>query len=220
MCVEVSKLFPDLRDHLHLLNEHGIEIFDVVLDVRAALVNVADQAHLGLFNVDDFVDMLFVHFDKVFLFCQDHSDQAVVILVDLVQVLAILVLHFFHAWNSGHISNLFEQQDVGKLVNIAQLLKTDWFDALADELLGVLYQIRQIVGLRCPVMSCVGSVILIQSLLEAWLLLHILRSVSANSHTDFLLALILVKIYTSSAWLELRLLSFKILLVGIQSHFW
>jgi hypothetical protein len=130
------------------------------------------------------------------------------------------VLHFFHAWNSGHISNLFEQQDVGKLVNIAQLLKTDWFDALADELLGVLYQIRQIVGLRCPVMSCVGSVILIQSLLEAWLLLHILRSVSANSHTDFLLALILVKIYTSSAWLELRLLSFKILLVGIQSHFW
>ena len=63
MRIESHKLLPQVRYHVLFLNKHLVQRVDVLLDIAATLINIGDQIHLVLLNVDDLVYVLFMALD-------------------------------------------------------------------------------------------------------------------------------------------------------------
>ena len=94
MAVKLHKPLPQRHDLGHLVHEELVKVLDILLNVTAALVDLGNELHLLLLDIDDLVDVLLVLLDEVLLLVEDLVDQHIVVGVHLVQIFAVDTLHF------------------------------------------------------------------------------------------------------------------------------
>jgi len=93
MCPKRKQILPQINDHLHLCEQKLVELVDILLNVTSRLVHLSDQCHLFFLAIDYLIDMCFVLIDELFFLLKNVADQRVVVLVDLLEVLAVVPVH-------------------------------------------------------------------------------------------------------------------------------
>ena len=98
--VEVEHVATQIDHHLDLANQDLVQLLNIVLDVRARLVDVLEDGH---FFFDDFDALLaagVVLEDKLLFLFKDLLNDFLVVLGKLLDVVGILHVKLIESWNA------------------------------------------------------------------------------------------------------------------------
>ena len=82
--------------------------------------------HFVLLTINDLVNVLFVGLNKIFFLVENFTDQVVMVLVHLVEVVPVLNFHVLRRRNGRELIEVFEKhhgRDPGSLLSLKVLIE-------------------------------------------------------------------------------------------------